>query len=75
MVRVNILIFSVDGAIHSAAGSLLRKECATINPCDTGDAKITAGKGFRSYNKCNFISHYKRTVVSCVVLEKSLNFT
>uniref|UniRef100_A0A8C1TXH2 Mono-ADP ribosylhydrolase 1 n=1 Tax=Cyprinus carpio TaxID=7962 RepID=A0A8C1TXH2_CYPCA len=45
--EIDAIANAVDGAIHRGAGPLLRKECGTLNGCETGEAKITGAYGLR----------------------------
>ncbi|XP_067374012.1 ADP-ribose glycohydrolase MACROD1 isoform X3 [Channa argus] len=43
--EIDAIVNAVDGAIHRVAGPMLKKECASLHGCETGEAKITCGYG------------------------------
>lgn len=57
-----MILFPVDGAIHRAAGPMLKKECASLHGCETGEAKITGGYGLPA--KCEYKVHVCVTTIS-----------
>ena len=49
--------FSVDKAIHKAAGELLREENKMHGNCEVGQAVISGG--YKLPAKCKFCRHFK----------------
>ncbi|KAA0709555.1 O-acetyl-ADP-ribose deacetylase MACROD1 [Triplophysa tibetana] len=60
----------VDGAIHRGAGPLLSKECATLNGCETGEAKITGAYGLPARSKVKD----EESIVGPVVLDRASHY-
>ena len=50
--------FSVDKAIHKAAGELLREENKMHGNCEVGQAVISGG--YKLPAKCKFCRHFKQ---------------
>lgn len=51
----------VDGAIHRGAGPELKAECATLQGCKTGEAKMTGG--YRLPSRCKFSFVYYKFLI------------
>ena len=55
-----LISFSVDKAIHKAAGELLREENKTHGRCEVGQAVISGG--YKLPAKCKFYRHFKQNL-------------